>query len=409
MITEVYAASEKSEKTVCNVCRGFARFCKISTCPYYRSIFNESVARKLSSKTITGPSPPTVLVGEKGYPKVVVGPAVSIADVMRPELLDKPREWLNSNLEDLLKLRLSLFFGRSLRPVKAASKPEELIYIVQESAASAKPIEIELTIMGTPSSSPGFGIRSAPYGPSAKIETITLVGNVSVPRRVDNYIHDQDISASNALATLYFTGFDEYYLSRVFSAGVIGRKIERKLVPTEWSITAVDDILSKRLYEKVRHHNIINEYRLHSFSAVENAGHIILTPTPWMYELLEGWLKHANQPPYSDHEHLTPRKTYAEKTGGAYYAVRFSILRHLAARKEQSGAIVFFEIYPRWIPLGVWRFREIVRKALEQPHEKFQTLEEAFEMVSKRLTIPLNKYIAQSKIIPFLRKQQKLG
>lgn len=349
-----------------------------------------------------------MLVGEKGYPKVVVGPAVALSDAFRPDVLDNPSEWLSSTVEDLLKLRLSLFFGKTVKPVKTAIKSSEVLAVVQESAVSAKPVEVEAVVTGTLSSSPGFSVRSAPYGPSAKVESLSLVGNVSVPRRVDSYINDPEVPANRALANLYLSGFDEYYLSRVFSVGLLGRKPERKLVPTEWSITAVDDIISRRLFEEVKENNIISEYRLHSFRAVENAGHVILTPTPWMYELLEGWLKHPHKPPYSDHEYLRPRKTYAENTGGAYYAVRFSVLRHLTARREQSGAIVFFEIYPGWVPLGVWRFREIIRRALEQPPEKFQTLDEALKEVSKRLAIPVNRYLPQSKIIQFIKKQEKL-
>lgn len=409
MITDASAVSEKFEKTTCNICRGFARFCKLTICPFYRNLFSEHLVRKLSSKVITGPSPPTVLVGEKGYPKVSVGPAVILAEETRPDFVENPVQWLDSSLEELLKTRLSLFYGKTLKHVKTASRGEKVLEAVREAAASYRPVEIEVTVSGSPSSVPGFGVRSAPYGPSAKIETLSLVGNISVPRRVDSIINDPDVSATNALTNLYEKGFNEYYLTRMFSAGLLGRVSERKLVPTEWSITAVDDILARKIYEKVRQNNVISEYRLYSFSAVENSGQVLLTPTPWMYELLEGWLKHPSKTPYSDHEYLRPRKTYAENTGGAYYAVRLSVLRHLAARKEQSGAVVFFEIYPGWIPLGVWRFREIVRKALERPPEKFQKLEEALEAISRRTAIPVERYIAASKLIPLLKNQQKLG
>lgn len=409
MISEAYAVSEKQEKTSCNVCHGFARFCKINTCPYYRKLFTDALVNKLSSKTFAGPSPPTVLVGEKGYPNVVVGPALMLNETTSAELLENPAEWLNKSLDELLKIRLSLLFGRTVKPVKAAVKTDKIVGLMQESAVSVKPVDFETSFSGRLSSRPGFSVRTAPYGPSAKIETIHLVGNVSIPRRVDTLIHDKDVSAAAAVTSLYSSGLHEYYITRVFSVGLLGHPTERKLVPTEWSITAVDDILSRSLYEKVKHHNVISEYRVHSFKAVENAGHIILTPTPWMYELLEGWLKHVNNQPYSDHEILKPRKTYAENTGGAYYAVRLSILRHLHNRGEQSGAIVFFEIYPGWIPLGVWRFREIIREALEKPGEKFQTIDEALQTLSTRLSIPVSKYIAKSKLIPFIRNQSKLS
>lgn len=407
MIPQLYTPSEKSEEQVCSVCKGFARFCKISTCPFYRSIFKEALQTKLSSKTFFGPSPPTVLVGEKSYPNVVLGPGVMLAENTRPDFLENPARWLDASLDELLAMRLSLFFGKMQRPVNAAVKADSAVAVLQDSAASAKTVDVEITVKGELRVLPGFGVRSAPYGPSARIENLSLVGNVSVPRKVDSYINDE-VSAEQALSTLHRSGFNEYYLTRVFSAGLLGRSRERRLVPTEWSITAVDDILSKKLFEQVKHYNIISEFRVHSFSAVENSGHVLLTPTPWMYELLEGWLKHPNNPPYSDHEYLKPRTSYAENTGGAYYAVRLALLQHLSARKEQSGAVVFFEIHPGWIPLGVWRFREIVRKALAKPPEKFHELDEALEKISHGLSIPLSRYVSRSRLIPMIKKQLKI-
>jgi hypothetical protein len=36
------------------------------------------------------------------------------------------------------------------------------------------------------------------------------------------------------------------------SIGVLGLKKDKKLVPTRWAITATDDILAKKLLEKVK-------------------------------------------------------------------------------------------------------------------------------------------------------------
>ncbi|MEM4363627.1 MAG: hypothetical protein QXI19_07010 [Candidatus Caldarchaeum sp.] len=409
-LTEYFSASErKIEKTTCSVCRGFARFCKLTTCPYYRNILTESEVVKITSGVVYGPSPPTVIIGEKGYPRVRIGPAVSLADHPEPWVFEEPSKWIETSLDKLLSLRLSLFYGRTVKPVMSAAKQEKMLEDLQDSAASTKPVDVEIRFEGKPITMPGFSVRNAPHGPSARIEMLKLVGNVSVPRKVDSMINDLDLPAAEAVKTLYLDGFNEYYLTRVFSTGLLGRKAERRLVPTEWSITAVDDIISKKLFEEVRRNMVIHEFRLHTHQAVENAAHIILTPTPWMYELLEGWVKHPDSQPYSDHEILTLRKTYAENTGGAFYAVRLSLLRHLKTRRELAGAIVFFEILPRWIPLGVWRFREIVRKALEKPFEKHQSLNDALESVSKMLRIPLYKYVSQSRLISFLRKQQTLA
>ena len=405
---ELSASEQRVERFVCSVCRGLARLCKLNTCPFYREVLREAGISKLSAGSFYGPSPPTLIVGEKNYPRVWAGPAISLTEQPQPSFLEEPRKWLETSLEQLLKIRLSLFYGRVKTDVTSAARRGKLLEVVQHSSASAKPVEIEVVLAGSPTVRPGFGVRMAPHGPSARVEDVKIVGNISIPRRVWSIYEDPQIPAEEAVQTLYRHGVDEYYLTRVFSAGLLGRLTDRRLVPTEWSITAVDDILGKKLYQKVREYNVISEYRVHSHGALENHAHIILTPTPWMFELLEGWLKHIGAPPYADHELLKPRKEYAENTGGAYYAVRFAVLRHLDMRHEQAGAIVFFEIGPGWIPLGVWRFREIVRKALEKPGEKFHTLEEALDAIAERLKIPLQKYLNTSRLFKFMVKQQKL-
>jgi len=409
----VYRIGESVESRVeawgCMVCRGVARFCKLNTCPYYRYLLEDAGFRRISgSGVVAGPTPPTILVGERGYPRVLVGPAVGVAESLDVGLLEKPSSWLDLTLERLLAMRLSLLYGRVRRAVGDARKAVKLVEIVQESAASSKPVDVEMSLSGGLSYRPGFGVRAMPYGPSAKIGDVKLVGDVKVPKKVESLIGDMDLRAGESLAILHRSGLDEYYLARVFSAGLLGRRWERRLVPTEWSITAVDDILSRKLYEGVREMGLISDFRVHSFQALENAAHIILTPTPWMYELLEGWLKHPAKAPYSDYEFLRPRRTYADNTGGAYYAVRLSLLRYLYSRGEQAGAIVFFEVLPGWIPLGVWRFREICRKALERPGARFQTLKEALENIAPRLRIPIERYLETSRLISFLRGQPKL-
>ncbi len=404
-----FSANElRLEKFVCNLCRGVARLCKLNTCPFYREVLREAAISRLSSGSFYGPSPPTIIVGEKNYPRVWAGTAVSLTEQPQPGLLEEPRKWLDASLEQLLKIRLSLFYGRVKADVRSAARSGRVLEVVQHSSASSKPVDIEVVLAGSPVVRPGFGVRMAPHGPSARVEDVKLVGNITIPRKVESFVDDPYVSAEEAIQTLYVYGVDEYYLARVFSSGLLGRPADRRLVPTEWSITAVDDILGRRLYHKVRDYNIISEYRLHSHGALENHANIILTPTPWMFELLEGWLKHTGMSPYADYELLKPRKEYAENTGGAYYAVRFAVLNHLAMRREQAGALVFFEIGPGWIPLGVWRFREIVRKALEKPCERFHTLEEALNAVRGRVKMPLQKYLHKSRLINFLAKQQRL-
>ncbi|HYT43489.1 MAG TPA: hypothetical protein VEP90_14215, partial [Methylomirabilota bacterium] len=66
--------------------------------------FRKKNSANLSSKTLSGATPPSVFVGQYGYPKVKVGP-------MLPPLhgdttiLDKPEIWLGKSIEEIVNYR----------------------------------------------------------------------------------------------------------------------------------------------------------------------------------------------------------------------------------------------------------------------------------------------------------------
>lgn len=393
------------ESTFCSVCRGVAKNCSLLICPYYRETIKEALKNVRNAGIVFGPSPPAILVGEWGYPRVYVGTGLLLSPDIDPQLVESPSWWIFASLDELLQMRLSLLLGRVRVNVRPSRSRE--VEAIQESSISQRPVDMEVKISSQRIRYvPGFGVRHAPHGPSGLAENIRIVDNPVISRQVDRVINDPYISAQESAERLMSSGIDEYYISRLLSAGLLGKRIDRRLVPTEWSITATDDILSQPLVKRVKKYRVINEFRLHRYSALFNTAFVILTPTPWMYELLEGWVKAGEV--YSDFELIWGRTEYAQNTGGAYYAVRLPILRHLDRAREQAGAIVFFEVDVDWIPLGVWRFREIVRAALEQRPQKLKSLPEALEMLKGHLKLGVNKYLRKSRVIPQILTQSKL-
>src|SRR5256886_11287522 len=72
---------------------------------------------------------------------------------------------------------------------------------------------------------------------------------------------------------------------------MFGKNKRRKLVPTRWSITAVDSNLSLRLMARVREHPLIDEYRVYKYSYLDNTYVGILTPESWRFEWIEAWFE----------------------------------------------------------------------------------------------------------------------
>ncbi len=126
-----------------------------------------------------------------------------------------------------------------------------------------------------------------------------------------------------------------------------------------------------------------------------------------MFEGLEGWLT-ADPRVYSDYELASGRKTYPTNLAGAYHAARLPVLEYLTGERRQAGALVFMEVDPEWIPLGVWRFREIARKAFRKPSAEAEDLNHALRLVASKLSIPIQKWLAASKLIPHFLHQTRL-
>ena len=66
------------------------------------------------------------------------------------------------------------------------------------------------------------------------------------------------------------------------------------------------------------------------------------------------------------------------------------------------------EVYDDWIPLGVFRYRELARAALAKPPATFATLDEAEAEVGRRLRLPLENWWRSSVLRAYLRGQRRI-
>jgi hypothetical protein len=161
--------------------------------------------------------------------------------------------------------------------------------------------------------------------------------------------------------------------------------------------------------DRVKYNPTIDEYRIYRAEALANNVVILLTPTPWMFENLELW--HASAPNYrvdADYELYEGRKDYASNTAGAYYAARAPVLEYLDSAGRQAGAIAFLEVKNDWIPLGVWRFRELAKEAMKTVPMTFDTLEKSIAALQGCLYTPLKPWLKASSLYRYMREQRRL-
>jgi len=384
-------------------------------------------------KSIAGSSPPGVFVGRFGYPNVNVGPMVpSISG--NTEILDTPEWWMGKGFDEIVDFRYSLLRGYSKANISDAQKGGRLIETLQDVAMMTRPVDTELILARLPRKGLDLREDSQPFGPIAPL-TSFHAGNSSVDNRIEKAFYDGDLPADDAVLQLYRSGVLVTRIQRAFSLGMFGESKRRKLVPTRWSITAVDSNLSLKLISRVRHHPLIDEFRVYTYRYLDNIYVGILTPESWKFEWIEAWFEpdllatsfpdvnmaedveksgYVSRDGYrpvmlGDSEGFRGRKTYA-KPGGCYYSARLAVSEYLDSIGRQAGAIMLREIHPGYImPVGVWNVRESLRALFKRPFEGFDSMDNAMNHVSSIFEIPKRGWMETSMLLQNAYLQRKIS
>jgi hypothetical protein len=399
---------------MCLACRGAKLLCGKPRCPII--VKAQAMARmdaSLSTSEIEGSSPPGVFVGRLGYPRVSIGPMVppTFGDTT---ILDTPEEWLGRPVDQIVDYRYSLVRGSARAGVEDAQRPGRLLSSLQELAMAARPVDTELKLTKAPRKILTLSEDTQPYGPSAPLEKFKI-SNPTVDRRIEKAYYDRDLKAMDAIEDLYSDGVLVTRIQRAFSLGMFGNGGRRRIVPTRWSITAVDSSISLDLVEKVKHHPTIDEYRVYSFSVYDNQYVAILMPEPWRFEWIEAWFPNTTWNLYTttpymigDYEEYFGRTKYA-RVGGCYYSTRLAVTEGLHRERKQAAAVVLRETYPGFImPLGVWNVRESIRALMKQPFERQETFGAALNSALSKLKIPRDKWVRESVLISRELTQTKI-
>ena len=406
---------QAKKRSLCLICRGSRRLCGRNRCPAILKLYSFMKTKNaVSSNKMIGSSPPGVFVGRIGYPYVYAGPLVPpfIGDT---SLFDLPEQWLGKTAEDIIEFRTSLIRGKFRVNVKKPWRNEHFLNETLEIALSRNPVDTEVTFRKRPSGRILLDGTLQPMGPSAMLEQMKI-GSSKTDFKIEKAYSDEDLRSEEAIFNLYLSGVPVSRIQRAFSVGAFGIKSQRRLVPTRWSITAVDSIISRNLIEKkVKGNNTINEYRVYEFNYLGNRFIVLLTPSSWRYEWIEAWYPRTVWNPDGlsiaiggDWEGYKGRTTYAS-LGGCYYAVRLAVAEFLARERKQAGVVAMREIHPSFItPLGVWINRESVREALKRRPVKFNNLRDAIDYISRRFSIGIDEWIETSTLLKEALYQEKI-
>ncbi|HUW44049.1 MAG TPA: hypothetical protein VMV95_03765 [Bacillota bacterium] len=368
-------------------------------------------------------SPPSVFVGSKlKYPLVNVGILSPLEKDENAWVYDDSKYWAKHNfhIKEVVNLRNNLLNSRFQSKVTdSRSANNKFVKIAQELALSSKPVDVEIEL----EKKIGTGVKKdrvlLPQGMAAPLKKAKITSNVKIDRKLDKVINDE-IKSSEGIGYLYKNKFDEYTLSKILSIGVLGLKKDKRFVPTRWSITATDDIIGKKLFEKIKDYKWIENYEMFFGEFLGNAYLIMFFPNVWSYELFElylpgsSWNSSNEIKAATDFEGYGGRKDYASNTAGGYYASRLPILEYLEKIKRQASVLAIrIELPSYWAALGVWVVRESVRKALAHRKLEFVEMNEIINSSKKIGMIKFGfnpeKVFRKSRLLENLKTQTNLG
>ncbi|VVB78344.1 Uncharacterised protein [uncultured archaeon] len=405
------SSTQLFDSELCARCRGRG-FCK-KPCRIYSKI------KDFTTKTKThfsGSSPPEIFVGRFDYPNISAG-------ILTPESHEESQEysmpeiWHKNkfSIDTILTNRSKLVYGKFKTQVKKAKLNDKLLKTMQEVSMAYKSVSTEFFLKRAPNYRLEINKHLPIIGNPAPLESVRLEENPKVKPKVDYLVSDTDAKAVNSILELYKSQIEITNINKILSAGLLGLKTQRRLVPTRWSITAVDDTISKNLLKKIKYYPEISEILL--FNSEYNGNHyeILLLPDKFSFEVLEAeisgslWNQTGHVSVMKDYELFGGRHEYAYEVTGAYYANRLGLCEYLEKIKRQATAIFIREVGPEYYaPLGVGILREITRAALDKEPEKFSTINEALDKSQTRLRIPISTWTKESILLKEFGKQKRL-
>ena len=376
----------------CAECKG-RLFCGLPACPVMTRFFAQ--LRLRPAREYTGVSP-SIFLGSRGYPAVQGGPLL-VDDS------DLPTDWIarGLTLDQIVGIRAG-----TIRGMAPAGRQQESL---REIALSSRPLGVEVAFAQVPRFALEFDGTVAPVGLTGEIRRLEVLGNAVVERPVQRATSDTDLGAGDACTLLHRDGVDVYRIARLFTAGLLGRR--RRMVPTRWAITAVDDSVFRGLRRSLLSSSPVDTVRLHEATLFGNRILCLLAPGPWRFEMVEVWGRHTLWGGEEDRvvvDGEREKKAGYSPITGADYSARLAVAEHLNRMGRTATVLVVRAVSSDyWAPLGTWVVREATRQALREAPVECPSFSGAVTLLAQRLGG--YGWLEKSALIPELRSQRRLS
>jgi len=370
---------------LCNYCKANKRvYCA------HKPILKLKSQKIFEKTSFFGPTPPFVFVGHYNYPMVNTSSILLLDEKINLN----PKYWYGLDFQKLI------YIASMQIKAQAPTDNWKISERIKETALSLKPVDVEAEYKNKPDLIINFHQVNNPTGPVVKLKDFRIAQNISIPKRLE-YLLQEDMNTKQSVYLLVEEGFDEFYITRVLSIGMLGKKNSKHLVPTKWSITATDNLIANFYIDKVKLLPVLDCILLFENEYLGNRFFIILLPRKWGFENIESWIAKNDHMVSKEWEGYNSRTKYAHSQGGGYYAAKHAIAQSLFnIIKKQAAVVVIREITPNYaLAVGVWEVRESIRNAFKKNPIKFNSIKELFNYLKEKLLLDIKNYLAKSDFL----------
>ncbi len=391
---------------LCARCKAEKLLCGRSKCPILEKFY---ISLEIPLKNeIQGNSPPSVFVGSKDYPKVRIGPAAP-PDFGDTSIYEDTSRLIKLNLEEIIKLRYSIYRGYKRLDTKVASSPTAYLSNIHDLVMMSRPTFLEMNYYKI-NESLNIDPYSQPFGPGGYISSFDY-SHGSSNIKIEKVYYDTDMKSRDAVISLFNSGLPLNEIQRIFSLGMTGLSKYRVIVPTRWSITAVDSMISDHLLSNIKNYESIDHIEYFHYKNLGNIYDIILFPWTYSYENIEiwgfgsVWVGNRGISVEEEYEDMK-RRVRNPVMGGSFFATKLPILQYLEKIKRNAGIIAIrYVTGDYYVPIGVWQVRENVRNALSTPNI-IDNMDQFFGYVKNSTGIDFRIH---SKLYKIYKTQKVLG
>ncbi len=399
---------------LCARCKGYKLLCGLPYCPILEKFRAQVGALQLvSGREVEGATPPSALVGEAGYPKVnlyfMVPPGRRGEEAA---YYDAPTEWARRTepLSRIVALRgsmISAFQRLDVHEPWRLYETELGLAVVSE-----RPVDSELVLRTPPMPRLRFDGITKPVGPRAPAERVIIGGSPKLPRAIERAIWD-DALAQEVMWELYRQGVDVYKIQDLLSLGFLGRQRGRRVVPTRWAITAVDDTISRWLRSQVRDAREVDTIEVYTHEYLGNRFLVALTPGEGSFEWIEVWhpmsfWASASSRPVAWVVREDPMGR-ASAVDGGFSAARLAVLEFMASSRRRADVLIVREVLPSYYaPVGNWHIRESVRAAMMKRPQIVNDVGALAGLIRGWLRAEPDIVLGDSLMLGVVRRQRKL-